>query len=119
MPIVSQELSQRAEMLIASDSVMQKQMEAITRILRRYDAGYLYDPAEAHRLHAQLRTKYPVITELAQLHPDTDNPCGYTSAWDRCGEEDVIEQLRIDQLGLYYTVLRQAGFVQTLTDFLK
>ena len=119
MPAVSCELIKRAEALLETNPVIQEQIAAIARILRRYDAGYLYDPAEAHRLHAQLRTNYPVITELAQLHPDTDNPCGYTSAWDRCGEEDVIEQLRIDQLGLYYTVLRQAGFVQTLTDFLK
>lgn len=119
MPTVSRELVERAEVLLETNPAMQKQIAAITSILRRYDAGYLYDSAEAHRLHAQLRTNYPVITELAQLHPDTDNPCGYTSAWDRCGEEDVIEQLRIDRLALYYTILRQAGIVQTLTDFLK
>lgn len=119
MPTVSCELLEQAETLIETNPVMQEQIGEITRVLRRYDAGYIYDSAEAHRLNAQLRTAYPVIVEIARCQPNTDPACGYTSAWDRCGEEDVIEQLRIDKLGLYYTVLYQAGMVQTLTDFIK
>lgn len=119
MPMVSRELLERAETLFETNPAMQEQIGEITRVLRRYDAGYLYDSAEAHRLNAQLRTAYPVITEIARCQPNTDSVCGYTSAWDRCGEEDVIEQLRVDKLGLYYTVLYQAGIVQALTDFIK
>lgn len=120
MPAVSRELIERAEALLETNPVIQEQIAAIARILRRYDAGYFYDPTEAHQLHAQLRTAYyPVITEIARCQPNTDPVCGYISAWDRCGEEDVIEQLRIDKLGLYYTVLHQAGIVQTVADFIK
>lgn len=119
MPAVSHELLERAKTLLETNPVMQEQMGEITSVLRRYDAGYLYDSAEAHQLDAQLRTAYPVIAEIACCQPDTDPTCGYTSAWDRCGEEDVIEQLRVDKLGLYYTVLHQAGVVQVLTDFIR
>ena len=119
MPAVSRELLERAETLLATNPAMQEQMGEITRVLRRYDAGYLYDSAEAHRLNAQLRTAYPVITEIARCQLNTDPAGGYTSAWDRCGEEDVIEQLRIDKLGLYYAILYQAGVVQALTEFIK
>lgn len=119
MPTVSRELLERAETLLEANSAMQEQMGEITNVLRRYDAGYLYDSAEAYRLNAQLRIAYPVITEITRCHPNTDPAGGYTSAWDHCGEEDVIEQLRIDKLGLYYTVLYQAGVVQALTDFIK
>lgn len=119
MPMVSRELIERAEALLETNPVIQEQIAAIARILRRYDAGYFYDPTEAHQLHAQLRTAYPVITEIAHYQPNTDPAWGYASAWDRCGEEDVIEQLRIDKLGLYYTVLHQAGIVQTVADFMK
>ncbi len=119
MPAVSHELLERAETLLETNPVMREQVGEITRVLRRYDAGYLYDSAEAHQLDAQLRTAYPVIAEIARCQPDTDPTCGYTSAWNRCGEEDVIEQLRVDKLGLYYTVLHQAGVVQVLTDFIR
>lgn len=119
MPAVSRELLERAETLLETNPAMQEQMGEITSVLRRYDAGYLYDSAEAHRLNAQLRTAYPVITEIARCQPNTDPAGGYTSAWDRCGEEDVIEQLRIDKLGLYYAILYQAGVVQALTEFIK
>ncbi len=119
MPAVSRELLERAETLLATNPAIQEQMGEITSVLRRYDAGYLYDSAEAHRLNAQLRTAYPVITEIARCQPNTDPSGGYTSAWDRCGEEDVIEQLRIDKLGLYYAILYQAGVVQALTEFIK
>ncbi len=119
MPAVSRELLERAETLLETNPAMQEQMGEIASVLRRYDAGYLYDSAEAHRLNAQLRTAYPVITEIARCQPNTDPAGGYTSAWDRCGEEDVIEQLRIDKLGLYYAILYQAGVVQALTEFIK
>lgn len=119
MPAVSRELLERAETLLETNPAMQEQMGEITSVLRRYDAGYLYDSAEAHQLNAQLRTAYPVITEIARCQPNTDPAGGYTSAWDRCGEEDVIEQLRIDKLGLYYAILYQAGVVQALTEFIK
>lgn len=119
MPTVSRELLERAETLLETNPAMQEKMGEITSVLRRYDAGYLYDSAEAYRLNAQLCTAYPVIAQIARCQPNTDPAGGYTSAWDRCGEEDVIEQLRIDKLGLYYTVLYQAGMVQTLTEFIK